>query len=718
MCPLTPSPSNRASAILACLRHETTPENAAAELGVSIDDVQRWEADFIAAGLRALQDESSASGKPLPQEGEIADAMRRTVQLGLAQSIATRAIEDLDVQAVLSFTAQATCAELGYAAVSIGLITPDRQHLTVTSSSCAAPGETPSAQVSEIPIDKTTVIGSAVLEGRLVQVDGPSQLDSPTGSIRHASGQSALAVPIYSKGTVIGVIGMESIRTFDDTDMAMIAILSDQLTIAIRGAGLFQQTQAQFREISLFRRLADEAIVGIITRDIEGVIDYSNPAAAMLYGFDDPAALHGKSVRTLYPNDTWYDIDKQLCIRAMRHGGWSGEVTQQRQNGEPIIIDMSIFPIYAPDGAFMTYGTVLQDATERHRLLDAVQRSIARFEAILEATEDGIIVWDEFWQILMVNGAASRLLDVAPGDVIGLSRADLSAQPRLMAVAHASENEPVDLSGDVRCIARCRHLRWHSGRSSGYLTMIYDITSQVELEESREEFTSILIHDLVGPLTSVVGGIYMVKSMIEEHEEPESVLHFLDMAYRNGNMLLDLANSLLDIKQLEAGRMVLACSPLEIDRLFEDVTSMFGNAALAAGITVRTSPDSDLPVLLADTGMIRRALANLLDNALKFTPDGGEVTLSATRDGDNMIRFSVADTGPGVPEAFRRRIFEKHVQVPGQEGRRRGRGLGLVFCRLVAEAHQGRIWIEPRPGGGSIFVLTVSGTRPEDTGDS
>src|SRR5262249_52883096 len=157
----------------------------------------------------------------------------------------------------------------------------------------------------------------------------------------------------------------------DDTDISTMTILADQLTISVQGARLFQQTQSHLREISQFRRLADEAIVGILTRDMAGIIDYANPASALLLGFPQPSALHGLSVSELYPNETWYKIDQELCVHAYRDGGWSGEVLlRSRRDGRDFIADLSIFPIHTSYDSFIAYGMVIQDATERHRLLE------------------------------------------------------------------------------------------------------------------------------------------------------------------------------------------------------------------------------------------------------------------------------------------------------------------------------------------------------------
>jgi signal transduction histidine kinase len=113
-------------------------------------------------------------------------------------------------------------------------------------------------------------------------------------------------------------------------------------------------------------------------------------------------------------------------------------------------------------------------------------------------------------------------------------------------------------------------------------------------------------------------------------------------------------------------------------------------------------------MIIADQGKTSRVLTNLVDNALKFTPTGEQVSITAelSPDGDMMI-VKVIDRGPGVPEAYRDKIFDRFTQIPKQLGRKRGTGLGLTFCRLAVEAHGGRIWVEPRPEGGSIFIFSM-----------
>jgi NtrC-family two-component system sensor histidine kinase KinB len=164
---------------------------------------------------------------------------------------------------------------------------------------------------------------------------------------------------------------------------------------------------------------------------------------------------------------------------------------------------------------------------------------------------------------------------------------------------------------------------------------------------------------------------------------------------------------LMDIARLKSGKIELNLTWLDLHHLAANTVTELHSQASEAGISLQNEVPTELPKIRADNGKIGRVLTNLLDNALKFTPDGGQISISAEANPAGTITVHVSDTGPGIPEDFREKIFDRFSQVPGQSGRRRGSGLGLTFCKLAVEAHGGRIWVEPRPGGGSIFTLTL-----------
>jgi signal transduction histidine kinase len=125
-----------------------------------------------------------------------------------------------------------------------------------------------------------------------------------------------------------------------------------------------------------------------------------------------------------------------------------------------------------------------------------------------------------------------------------------------------------------------------------------------------------------------------------------------------------------------------------------------------SGLFLQNKVPETLPTIMADGEKIKRVITNLLDNAVKFTPSGGYVSISANEYQGYLV-VSVEDSGPGIPEEYRDKIFDRFFQVPGMRSSRRGSGLGLAFCKLVVDAHHGRIWVEPKAGGGSVFSIRL-----------
>jgi signal transduction histidine kinase len=175
-----------------------------------------------------------------------------------------------------------------------------------------------------------------------------------------------------------------------------------------------------------------------------------------------------------------------------------------------------------------------------------------------------------------------------------------------------------------------------------------------------------------------------------------------------------MVNELLDIGKLESGQLVLHLESIRAESLLKDITNRLGSLAKSSNITLEISIASDLPQLYVDTEFIGRVLHNLVDNAIKFTPDDGRVTLWTKPDpgNANTLLLGVTDTGPGIPPEERPRVFEKFQQT-SVTGRRAGTGLGLPFCKLAVEAHGGQIWVESEVGKGSSFIMRLPVAQPE-----
>jgi signal transduction histidine kinase len=169
---------------------------------------------------------------------------------------------------------------------------------------------------------------------------------------------------------------------------------------------------------------------------------------------------------------------------------------------------------------------------------------------------------------------------------------------------------------------------------------------------------------------------------------------------------------LLEIARLQAGKTETNLTSINLRTLAAGILNDFIQESLEYGIILRNEIPEDAPIVRADLSKTTRVLTNLVDNALKFTPSGGQVSLTVDSVEDGMVAIQVSDTGPGIPEEFREKIFDRFSQVPGLAGRRRGSGLGLTFCRLALDSQGGKIWVASRPGGGSVFAFTLPADQP------
>ncbi|MFZ1397188.1 MAG: ATP-binding protein [Candidatus Promineifilaceae bacterium] len=227
-----------------------------------------------------------------------------------------------------------------------------------------------------------------------------------------------------------------------------------------------------------------------------------------------------------------------------------------------------------------------------------------------------------------------------------------------------------------------------------------------QMEQRRQELSELVVHDLRNPLGNLFSALNMLELVL-----PEDVLaenrELLEIARLSHLRMQDLVDSLLDIAQIDAGRPLGEYQPTELAALMKEVLHLNIFALNKRELTLTQNFPTNLPPVLADPNQIRRVLTNLVDNAIKYSPKGGSLTVTAVHQ-SNMVELSVTDVGPGVAPEERERIFGRFTQAEAGGIRPRGFGLGLSYCKLAVEAHNGRIWVEPGPDGvGSRFVFTL-----------
>ena len=232
------------------------------------------------------------------------------------------------------------------------------------------------------------------------------------------------------------------------------------------------------------------------------------------------------------------------------------------------------------------------------------------------------------------------------------------------------------------------------------------------LQNLKEDLTNMVVHDLKGPLSEIQANIAMMFS--EPLTEFQSEL--LEAAKLGGEDLLRMVTNLLDVSRLEENRMVLDPELIDLPKTISEILDRHLPMAHLAGVRLNMAVARDIPLLEADRALFERILANLLSNALAYTPEDGEITVNANVAGDQIV-IQTIDTGYGIPLEMQERIFDKFSQ--GRRGKpKTSSGLGLTFCRMAVEAHGGRIGVESEEGGGSTFSITfpIRKDRKRDLG--
>ncbi|MGD2205752.1 MAG: ATP-binding protein [Anaerolineae bacterium] len=394
-------------------------------------------------------------------------------------------------------------------------------------------------------------------------------------------------------------------------------------------------------------------------------------------------------------------------------------------------------------------AVAIQNARLYARTDQALARRIQELSSILRTTREGILLLDPEDRVLAANRALADFLGVAQLELadttlhaprpdgepplitlLGYTPQDLRADRQLLVEGKIeSKKRRTVISGPPE-----RHVehnltpvRDQEGKISGWLLVFRDLTEERELTRLRQDMTSMLIHDLRSPLSVLVSGLELIKLDLAEGRM-DSLADALALAEQSSKYVLRLVNDLLDISRLESGQVSVAAEAVEVRPLLEKVAARLRPLAASTDIALEVSTEPSLPPLHVDRRLMDRVLHNLVDNAIKFTPDGGRVRLWGRSDPElapEVIQVGVTDTGRGIPSEVQSRLFEKFQAVSLAPGHRKGIGLGLPFCQLAVEAHGGEIWVESDgvPGKGSTFVMRLpvaeeDGKSPSADGDA
>ena len=370
-----------------------------------------------------------------------------------------------------------------------------------------------------------------------------------------------------------------------------------------------------------------------------------------------------------------------------------------------LIILAGTYTAWHLDNRHRQTRALLEQLGIEHRQVDERRREL---RAVLNSIVDGVVVVDPSLRLLMINPVAADLFNLTYPQPSGTLLSDLISHPTLLSLLRqalsVADDEHALISDELRahpsssgkpviCQALATALVSEQNAPHGAVVVVRDMTRQKELEDLKTNFISVLSHELRTPLTAIRGFVELILARGAGDVTPDQ-LELLNIIFDQTDHLGNLIDTLLKFAEMEAAETELQLGPISLKELVYKVLGRIEPLAEQQNIVLQAQIAPDLAPLYADVQRLERVLFNLLDNAIKFTPQHGQVMVTVS-DRDSEALVCVTDTGPGIPPAERDRIFERFYQIDNSITREySGTGLGLAICKHIIETHHGRIWFE------------------------
>ena len=358
-------------------------------------------------------------------------------------------------------------------------------------------------------------------------------------------------------------------------------------------------------------------------------------------------------------------------------------------------------------------------AVRNARQVEQLRTEKARVEAIIENNPNGIMILDPKMRVTIINRALSRLLGVPEEEAVGKPCAQtLKLENRTgehLCLTESSPPPPTRMLYGEGDIIRPGHkpvtvgvsyspLFGSDGNLVNIIVTFVDITRYREAEELKSTFISVISHELKTPV-SLIKGYAGTLARDDVVHDPDFVRESAQIIVEEADRLTELIDNLLDASRIQAGALSLDIQPLDMADLARKAVERFG--VQTDDHQILLDFPADLPPVLADEKRLRQVFDNLINNAIKYSPKGGKITVGARRQGERVLAF-VKDEGIGVPLEDQEAIFERFYRVDSSLRRRtQGAGLGLFLVKAIIQAMGGDVWVESEPGQGATFYFTL-----------
>jgi PAS domain S-box-containing protein len=463
------------------------------------------------------------------------------------------------------------------------------------------------------------------------------------------------------------------------------------------------------QDLRLAKRALESSINGIVLADLEGRLTYVNNSFMTLFGYRRRKQVMGTPVA-----EFWRNSKRALAaFRILRRTGkWSGHVAARKKDGSRLDVQLSAHVVKDRNGHPLGYMASFIDITDRREAERERQQSEKKYRLFFSSGSDAVLVFDAGdYSMMDVNPAAEALYGYSREEFLHLRVVHLAEDPEeaLLRLENVATLGQISFSllrhrrKDGICFdaeVSIGNFRW--GNRLLMVAFVRDVTERQRIERIKDDLLSAVSHEMRTPLTAILGYTeYMLKYPLDSLQQSR----YLSIIQQQSERLRELIENHLNLQRLRAGYGVCHLRPVEVRPLLHSVAGCFSRLSERHELVVECT--SEMRPVQGDESQLHRALQNLVSNAVKYSPEGGRVTLGGCCEGEFITLF-VRDEGIGIPIDLQERIFDRYFRhCPGEGLSVGGTGLGLALVKEIVNAHRGYLRVESSPGQGSTFYISL-----------
>lgn len=556
----------------------------------------------------------------------------------------------------------------------------------------------------------------------------PAEAAAEKGILENQGIKSLIVLPLYVSGKLKGFMGMDNVVNTGSWGEDNVSILKIATNLIGMGIQRRQAEKVIHTGEEIYRSMFQNAANLIILADSNGIVIDCNSRIEELLGYGQDE-LKGQPLTGIFQD---YLRKFQESSEEINNRGFSfnKEYRMVRKDGELIDVNVNSSGMKDEKGNHAQTIYIIEDITERKKAEEMVKESEDRYRSLFQNNGAVIMLIDpDTGNIFDANPAACSYYGHTRDEMLRLNIADINILPKDQILEELEQARSKDLnhfffthrlsSGELRDIEKYSYPILMNGKVFLYV-IISDITDTKRLQselvrakmeaevanKAKSEFLANMSHELRTPLNSIIGFSDMLLTQ-NFGSLNERQLRYVGNISVSGSHLLKLINDVLDISKVEAGKMELHVEKFSISESVSEVKTLLTPIASKKSIQILNTVDEKLDNINADRTKFKQILYNLMDNAIKFTPEGGHVTVDA-RFAKTGAEITVKDTGIGISEEGARKVFQPFIQLENPEFKEQvGTGLGLSLVKKFVEMHAGRIWVESESGEGSKFIFTI-----------